>query len=49
MGQTVLSESKTFSKGNCKLQLDVSDFNSGIYLLELDNGTKSATHKIIIK
>lgn len=49
LGQTVLSKTKTFSAGHCKLQLDVSNFNSGIYLLELDNGSKATTHKIIIK
>ena len=44
-----MSQQKTFSAGHSKQQLDVSDFVSGIYFLELQNGIHSTTHKIIVK
>lgn len=49
LGQNVMSQQKTFSAGHSKQQLDISDFVSGIYFLELQNGIHSTTHKIIVK
>ena len=49
LGQTVLSENKNLSAGHCKIQLDISEFNPGIYLLDINNESESKTHKIIIR
>jgi len=49
LGQTVLSKSKTFSSGQRKFQIDVSDLETGIYILELSDGISASTQKVIIR
>ncbi len=49
LGQTVFSTNKTFSSGQRKFQINVSDLETGIYMLELSNGAGTSTQKVIIK
>lgn len=49
LGQTVLTKNRTFSSGQRKFQIDVSDLETGIYILELSDGATASTQKVIIK
>ena len=49
LGQTVINHSNTFSAGNRKVQLDVSDLEPGFYLLKVSNGKTAQSSKVIVK
>ena len=47
-GKLVLSETWITSAGNTNHSLDVTQLSSGLYLVNLTNGNRSKTYKIII-
>ena len=49
LGQTVLTrKAQAFATGKSAVQLDVSSLTSGIYLVNVQVGTKTYTSKVII-
>lgn len=49
IGKTLLSESNYSKEGNNLMSVDISAVGSGIYLLEVINGSQSKVQKIIIE